>query len=379
MARGPLAALVVAALVTTLAEASASAQDAGTATDSSPVPAKHAVVVTFVGAGTAQPALEASLSELFARHHLTMNPSGDVPPEAVLARVQIDLTSQTQAVILITDGRSGEVRALRAIPRDPSEAITREEIAHAVQSAVESELLVDQPPPPPPAPPPAPVVIAPVPTTPPPAPAREAPAAAPKPPEWFALDLTTLAGAGGFASGTGPDVRVGGGVIVASRGRLHPSIAVTALYTLPFDSSKGGYVSTQNNLLSLRVLPAVEIVRTRWLAIGAGVGGGIDILSVSPESQDLSVARNDGDGLQPATSRVDPIASGEITAQASVATGVVLVLSGVADVDLATRHYVFADAGSDQTVLTPWRVRPMALLGLAFTAVGDGLFARAAP
>jgi putative intracellular protease/amidase len=77
--------------------------------------------------------------------------------------------------------------------------------------------------------------------------------------------------------------------------------------------------------------------------------------------------------------RVDPIVAGEVTAQASIATGVVLVLSGVADVDLASRHYIFADAGSDETVLAPWRVRPMALLGLAFTAVGDGLFARATP
>jgi hypothetical protein len=127
------------------------------------------------------------------------------------------------------------------------------------------------------------------------------------------------------------------------------------------------------------VLPAVEIVRTRWLAIGAGAGGGVDVLSVSPESLDLSPEPPGSDGLRSATSRVDPIVSSEITAQASLATGVVLVLSGVADVDLATRHYVFADAGSDQTVLAPWRVRPMALLGLAFTAVGDGLFARATP
>jgi hypothetical protein len=162
-------------------------------------------------------------------------------------------------------------------------------------------------------------------------------------------------------------------VIAASRGLLHPSIALTALYTLPFQS-QGSLVTSQTNLVSLRALPAIEVVRTRWLAIDAGVGGGVDVLSVHPQSATLPPG-----SLGPPTSRIDPIVAGQVTAQAALATGVVLVLSGVADVDLATRRYVVAQGGSDSEVFAPWRVRPMALLGLAFTAVGEGLFARGTP
>jgi hypothetical protein len=354
MSRRSRTANVLAALTTILLAAPAFGQ----------APPASAVVVNVVGAGDSQPALEASLRELLARLRLTMNPS-DAAPDAILARVQIDLTSTSQATVLVTDGHTGEVRAHRIIPRDASAAIIREEIAHAVQSAVESTLLVDAPPPPPPAP--APVQPAPIP--PPIEPQHEAPPGVPRTRRWFALDVTTLAGAGPFGSGAGPVVRMGGGAQLSSREGLRPSIAFTGYYAVPFQSN-ASLVGSYANLVSLRVTPAIEVLHASWFALDLGVTGGIDVLSVQPHSAILPSTN-----LGPTTSRVDPIVGGAVTARAALASSVVFVLAVDVDVDLASRRYVLDDGSSQVDVFDPWRVRPTVLAGLAFTAFGEGLFA----
>ncbi len=363
MSRRSRRANVLAALTTILFATSARGQASPASTTVS-----STVVVNVVGAGDSQAPLEGSLRELLARLHLTMNPA-DAPPESVLARVQIDLTSPAQATVLVTDGHSGEVRAHRVIPRDASAAITREEIAHAVQSAVESALIIEEraaaaaPPPAPPHVEP-PVVTPPAPTP------REAATQPARRPSWFALDLTTLAGAGPFANGVGPVVRIGGGVIASSRGTLRPSIAVTGFYAVPFQSDAASLVGAYANLVSVRATPSIEVFHSSWFALDVGAGAGVDSLSVQPRSAILPSTN-----LGANTSRVDPIVAGVVTARAALASSVVFVLSADVDVDLASRRYVFDQGASEVDVFAPWRVRPTLFAGLAFTALGEGLFA----
>lgn len=362
------AANVVAALASALLFASTARADAPTA--QAPVAQTQVVMVSIVGAGDAQPAFEGAIRELLLRLHVQMN-TVNVGPESVLARVQIDLTSPSQATVLVTDGRTGEVRAHRLIPRDTSSSIMREEIAHAVQSAVESALIVEEraaPPPPVPAPlpppPPPPVVMVPV------APPREAAPRPSAPRAGFALDLIALAGAGPVAPGVNPVVRIGGGLIASSRGALRPSLAVTAFDAVPFES-QAGLVGSLAHLVSVRAVPSIELLHASWLALDVGAGGGVNVLTVQPQSTIVPLSI-----LNPSTSRADAILTAAVTARAALASSVVFVVSVNADYNLAARHYVVNDGASRVTVFDPARVRPAAFAGLAFTALGDGLFAK---
>jgi hypothetical protein len=356
-----LAALLAATLVATGARA-----------QESPPPTVDGTVVLRI-AGPDDPALRDSVRELLARLHLALagaaaDADGGAAKPAV-ARVEIDLSSPSDAVLLVSDGK-GEVRFRRTVPRDASAAIVREEIAHAVQSAVESEVLAarERPAPaPPPASPPA--GTPPPPLAPPPnesAKEQPAPLARGTP---FGLELTTLAGAGPIADGSGPVARVGLGAIAsATRTALRPSLGVSVLYAVPFDSDTAE-VTSHTSLLSARGLAAIELFRGRWLAANLGVGAGFDTMTVTPRSPNLPSSN-----LYPTTTRTDAILSAMATAHAALFPGVVFLVSAGADVDLASRRYVLAQGSAETDVLAPWRVRPMVLAGFGFTAFGDGHF-----
>ena len=351
-------------LAVTLAPTGARAQD------SSPTPVDGTVVLRI--AGPDDPALRDSVRELLARLHLALagggtDADGGAAKPAV-ARVDIDLSSPSDAVLLVSDGK-GEVRFRRTVPRDASTAIVREEIAHAVQSAVESEVLAarERPTPapaPPPSAPPPPFLAPPPPNE----AAKEQPApharGAP-----FGLELTTLAGAGPIASGSGPVARVGLGAIAsATRTVLHPSLGFSVLYAVPFDSDTAE-VTSHTSLLSARGLAAIELFRGRWLAANLGVGAGFDTMTVTPRSPNLPTSN-----LYPTTTRTDPILSAMATVHAALFPGVVFLVSAGADVDLASRRYVLAQGSDETDILAPWRVRPMVLAGFGFTALGEGHF-----
>ena len=60
--------------------------------------------------------------------------------------------------------------------------------------------------------------------------------------------------------------------------------------------------------------------------------------------------------------------------------GVAFTLMVGSDFDLEALHYVVDGPGGEQPLLVPNQVRPFALGGFTFTAVGAGLFApRSAP
>jgi hypothetical protein len=361
--RSLAAALGFGLLASTLDAAAAEPNDGGRVES-----ARRRVVVLSAAGGTLDPSLIDTIRELVARLDLELRePDAATPPDAVLAGVRIDLSSPSDAVLTLTDGRTAEVRLRRSIPRDASTAIAREEIAHAVQSGVEAQLVAErdrppEPPPQPPAPPPAVAAPARVVEA---SPVKEAPArrAAPSP---FALDFTTLAGVGPLASGSGPNARVGGGLAAMWRAGVKPSLSLDLTYAPPSDTGSP-VVSSHASVVSLRAVPALEVLHAGWFALDLGAGLGFDLLTVAPRSEQLPPTN-----LYAQTSRVDPIVCGVATAHAAIAAGVVLLLSAAADVDLEARHYVLSEGATQTDVLSPWRVRPMILAGFGFTAIGEG-------
>ena len=85
------------------------------------------------------------------------------------------------------------------------------------------------------------------------------------------------------------------------------------------------------------------------------------------------------DRLGAATGRVDPIATASVTGHLAIGAGTSLSLMLATDVDLASRHWVVEGGGPPMDAFAPSRVRPLALIGFTFTAVGDPRFATREP
>jgi hypothetical protein len=179
-----------------------------------------------------------------------------------------------------------------------------------------------------------------------------------------------MAGAGPFASGADVIARAGGGATLVWRRGVRPSIGVSAHYVFPFDT--GPEVALAHvGVVAFRTAAALEIYGGSSFAIDLAAGGGFDAIRVEPRSNVLP-----SDRLGPATSRVDPIATAAVTGHLAIGAGTSLSLMIATDVDLASRRWVI-DAGNGTNVdaFAPSRVRPLAMLGFTFTALGDGRFA----
>jgi hypothetical protein len=329
------------------------------------------VDVTIIAGGDDADPLLGSIRELLGRLGLGVDPhvvavaSPLQPPQPTAGlSVWVDLASRYEAVTIVRNGRR-EVR--RTIPRDSSPSIVREEIGEAVRSGVEAELQADAarnaPPPPTPSalPSPAPPPVA-------------GPEKLPPPPtssRWFALDLMVFGGGGPLATNSGPVARIGGGVVIGSRRRLRPSLTVTAAYFVPFDAARSD-VQARATFVSLRAVPSIEVLHTPWLGLNVGAGGGVDIISV-----DSSQLNNDPTvAPQTVRDRVDPILTALATAYLALAPSVAFTIVLGTDVDFVPPEYVIAPRSD---VLHPWLVRPFALAGFTFTAVGSELFAARTP
>lgn len=372
--------------VLTLTIAGALGAKPASAQPSTSAPAGARGTVSLLVTGPDARVLEDTVRELLARLEVGVVTGAARANNLAAVDIQIDALGSAHVVVRSSNGSP---LIDRIVPRDANAAIQREQIAHAVRGAVEAELLIDEerrarppaatpepapaPPPAPPEPPPAP----PPPPEPPPAPAvvAERPAAAEAPgtparSASFAIDVSTFAGAGGVGDGAPAVARVGGAVAIASRSGLRPSLAVEALYAFPFTSGSDT-LGARSNLVSLRALPGIEVLRRSWLAVEVAAGGGVDVLSVEPSSTNLPAS-----ALRSSTSRVDPVLAGGATGRIAIASDVTFLLTLASDVDLASRHYVFDDRGTRSTVLSPWSVRPTVLAGLSFTAFGEAPFAR---
>ena len=381
-----VAALTVGRVALSQAQAPARPQATG--------PARRNVELSIVGAVDAE--LEDTVRELLGRLGIRLAAGTAQGMDEELARVEIDLSATSDARVLVIDARTGAVVLRRRVPRNPSAAIFRDEIAHAVDEAIQSELLVDQdrvagapavPSPSPPAPegataapaPPAPTEEPmppppPPPATPPAAPDQELRDVAPRLTRRrvpLALDVTTLAGAGPYAQRSYVVPRVEGGAIVAfRRWLLHPSVGMTVAYLPQFGPSSPG-LSYHATVLALRAMPGIEVLHTSRLAVGFGAGGGVDMLTVTPAAG----AQFPSSTIGSPTTRFDPILSAAITGHVAIAQGAAFTATATCDFDLVSRSYVEQDGPGQKPIFVPWLARPMLLAGFTFTALGEGVFA----
>ena len=326
-----------------------------------------------------------SVRELLDRLDIEVRVADPASPSAplvsdddTLALVHIDLSRPMGPSVLITRGASGGVLSNRTIS-NASPSIVREELAHIVQAAVGAAELEEQdraamPPTPrgdapgesaastPPAPafPPAPQM----------APTRRIePGPSASEGGGIGLDVPLLAGVGAFGSGAGVTTHLATGFTVASRRGLRPSVGMLFEYVIPFDAETA-LVAAHTTVISVRALPGVELYHGARVAMDAALGGGVDVLSVSPNSFVLPRYV-----LGASSVRADPVLTPGVAVHVALTRGTVLTCEGMADVDLVSRQYVVDDAGKDDAVLIPWRVRPTLLLGLTFDAKGEPLFA----
>lgn len=342
--------------------------------------------------------------------HSVATPAGaaSLPRGSTAARVQVDLRSSDEAVI-VTEGRR-QAPKQRTLRRDRSPTLAREELAEAIESAVESQLFADpeqnrraaapadaagepdagtsdggtsgagasnagasgaasgassEPGVTPPAtseasPPPLAVVPA-------QALAGEAPAGRGTSSS-LGLDVSTLAGGGWFASAVGPVVAFGGDVTLASRRGWRPSLALSARSVLPFEGSADS-VTCHVSAFALRALAGIELARASWIALVAGGGGGTDVLWAEPRSAVLAPSV-----LGVATTRADPVVSAFVAAHVALVPGVAMTVAVLGDLDLTPSRYVIVDGTAVEPVLAPWSVRPTLLAGFTFTAFGQPSF-----
>jgi hypothetical protein len=354
--------------------------------------APRSVEVIFVGSGRDTGTLVDTVRELLGRLGLVVNVhavSGDADAAGIergasVARVRVDLRMPDRTV-LVVDGRTG-APAQRSVKRAPSPSIAREELAQAIQGAIEAQLFVDgdrplsptgpttaaptpaPTPPPPPLEPPIPVGPGPLAVAIPPVPAPVAPKP-PQPRSLLALDVTTYGGIGGYADGTGPVGVLGGEVGVAWRTRFSPSASLAVRGVLPFEGQSGAVVAS-GSAVSLRLYGGVELARASWIQLGVGAGGGLDVLSVSSRSSVLPES-----ALAAPSTRADPVLSLVARVRFPLASSVAFAVDVVGDFDLYVQRYVVERGATDDVVLSPWRFRPALLAGFTFTPFGDGLFA----
>jgi hypothetical protein len=190
----------------------------------------------------------------------------------------------------------------------------------------------------------------------------------------LALDLSTMAGAGSYAPGAGVVARAGGGAALVWRRGVRPSIGLAAHYVFPFETGPEKVALAHVGVASFRGAAALEVYGSTSFALDVAAGGGVDVLHVEPRSNVLPADR-----LGASTSRVDPIASAAVTGHLAIGAGTALSLMLAADVDLSSRRWVVDGDGQRSEAFAPSRVRPMAMLGFTFTALGDGRFAAREP
>jgi len=266
----------------------------------------------------------------------------------------------------------------RDFARTGSAAVVREEIAHAIQSAIAASLVVDEeakraPPPPEPKPeepsqadpPPSPPAIAPLP----PSRAAETPAtAAPPGRSPLSFEVATFAAAGPIAQSSGVAPRVGGSLAITHGSSWRPAFAISGAYAPPFETGTE-FVRTRVSFAALRAMPTIELARFSSIALDLGVGGGADIVNVAPSSDTLPRSV-----LAPPATNVDILAASMLKLEVAVVSSVVFFASGGLEIDLYTRPYVIRRGNDTENVFVPWRVRPSLALGFAFAAFGSSRF-----
>lgn len=280
-------------------------------------------------------ALQGSLHELLSRLEIELDlhvvdhidraangaPSvsnGSMP----IALVGVDLTTDP-VEIFFHDAKTGKLLGRREIPKDASANLTVETTAHIVQSGVE-DITADAPPPksenpnhPPTPPNPNPPIAIQPPIEQPHDRIPEKKTSVP-----WGLDVGAFCDGNYMASGTGLVVGGGGAVAFAlKRGNLRPAVQLSASYHASFDASDA-YVDDNMKLVSLRLIPTLQLFGGESWSVDTGLGGGIDAFITSPGSATVP-----SPFIHHGSTDFDPIATATITAHFAVASSADLFLS----------------------------------------------------
>jgi hypothetical protein len=132
---------------------------------------------------------------------------------------------------------------------------------------------------------------------------------------------------------------------------------VTAQYRFPIEvapSPVGGRFAS----MAFRALAVLERVSSSTLTWRFGLGGGLDVVRVTPQSSDARFLPDEnrtlGYGVARAAFAVD----------ARIASSIALTAMVAADLDPSAATYVVAARDGEHVVMRPWPVRPALMVGL---------------
>jgi hypothetical protein len=298
--------------------------------------------------------IEAALGELLGRLQVTVHfsrlPSIDShqimaehegEPPAV-ARVWVDLRDPARVTLYLAGDKADRL-LIRHVPLiDHIDEVAREEIAHIVEATVDALLIGGR----------LGVVT------------DEAPKVAPPvehPPKGVSLDVGLGYAAQAWSSSTqpilhGPAVFLG---IAGRAGALRPGVWISGELRFPA-TIEGDPISTRLDQGSVRALGTADwAVSRRWVLRG-GLGGGVDWVHIAPESK--TGVKVD---LQPAHFASIPMLRVLVSARYLFTTKSELFAGVAADFDCFNTRYLVQRESGDEVVFHPWRLRPMAVLGIA--------------
>ncbi len=348
-------AFFVAALLATGGLSAAASSATGSPAARTP---EHVAHITVVGTDDDLDALiEAMREPLEALGlHARGQRGGDTPaddPGDVFISVDMHVDDHVDIVV--------EARAApavhRTILRDAgrSRAVVAEDVAYAVRATLES-LLASAPP-----------DAAPVdgPAAPPP----------PSPAPRFGLDGAALVNGRAIATST-----VAFGAALAfdaafwGRARWRPLLWVTGAFDAPF-STTTTEVTLETTTYSLRLVPAVELVRVGPVRLAAGAGAGLDLFRVDPSVSEVTPI-----AIRAPSTYVDPVLEAELLVRVRLTDRLGLMLAATVDYDTGPHYYSeFDQSGVPGDVLVPWRARPAMFAGICFRMVGGASGCAAAP
>jgi hypothetical protein len=330
---------------------------AARAASGAPSTGDHVAWVVVAGDDADSEAISQALAAPLAELGLELRASRDqdlAPPSAGdrRPRVAIDARSPEDIVILVWAGSNREAEPVRrSIRRDAARAIVADETAYAVRATLESLLT-----PPPPAPPPAaaPVIV----TT---EPDKSRPAV-PR----FGVDATAFGDARGIADST---PGVGGGIaldfVLRGSSDWRPDVWIAAGLDAPF-SRTTTEVTLDTTVYSVRAIPTLEVARVGPLRIGAGVGGGLDILYAATAA---------GSGaarvyLRPSSTYADPIVEAAVFLRARLTRRVGAMVAVAIEGDAAPHRFSEVGSSGRASDVTLWAARPVLTVGLCFALTG---------
>jgi|HubBroStandDraft_6_1064221.scaffolds.fasta_scaffold259527_2 hypothetical protein len=311
------------------------------------------VDVVIVAAEPDAEAMRAVVDELMARLRIaatvtfakTLKPDEIITPQrgadARLARAWVDLSTPERATIYLVDRDWARVLVRHVQTMGGHEELAREAIGHILETAVDAlahgariGIANEQPP------------------------TNATPDSRIPPPHW---ELGAAYEGEVYAPGLLADGPVASFYVGSSRGAVRPGGWLIAQYRLPltFDSAPLGVRLDGGGA---RALATMDVVLGTRAALRFGVGPGVDVVRMTPRLEGRP-------GTQLGSDQTFALFIGRVSAAvvASLSTHLDFSLTASCDIDPSGTRYSASVDGADQTVFSPWAVRPALSVGWALT------------